>query len=96
MTGPAVYLPHLPDWSKKISRERARQNARFRDDQSQSRATGERDTNDNPRRVPSGLPDIEPQAVAGGVVEVLADAQVTFGRLNRGVAQRELRKPLFP
>ena len=35
---------------------------------------------------PSRLPPHESQPVAGGVVEVLADAQVAFGGLDRGVA----------
>ena len=39
---------------------------------------------------PSRLPHIESQPVAGDVVEVLADAQVAFGGLDRGVAQGEL------
>ena len=39
---------------------------------------------------PSRPPHIEPQPVAGGVVEVLADAQVAFGGLDGGVAEGEL------
>jgi len=34
--------------------------------------------------------DVEAEVIAGGVVEVLADAQVPFRSQNRGVAQRQL------
>ena len=39
---------------------------------------------------PSRLPAHEPQPIAGGVVEVLTQAQVALGGLDGGVAERDL------
>ena len=49
---------------------------------------------------PSRPPHIESQPVAGGVVEVLANAQIAFDGLDGGVAEGELdlleRHPATP